>query len=96
VAQIKALEKKLEAREHPFVLVGDFNAGPESETMAFVGKNWSVVPKTGDHFTFSADRPRIEIDYVVTRGIAEGATCRVADEKLASDHRPLVGVIPWP
>lgn len=96
VAQIKALEQKLAVRKHPVVLVGDFNAKPGSETMEIVVQSWSVVPKTGDRFTFSADRPRIEIDYVVTRGIAEGATCRVVEEKVASDHRPLVSVIPWP
>lgn len=96
VAQIKALEKKLAERKHPVVLVGDFNAKPDSETMQFVQKGWKIIPKTGDRLTFSANRPRIEIDYVVTRGVGKGATCRVVDEQVASDHRPLLSVIPWP
>lgn len=97
VAQITALEKALGERKHPFVLVGDFNAQPGSETMEFVARNWKVVPKTGGEATFPANEPRIEIDYIVVRGIdAAGARCRVVDEKVASDHRPLVGVIPWP
>jgi len=96
MAQIKVLEKKLAPRKHPFVLVGDFNARPGSPTMEFVGKGWTVVPKTGEQSTFSATEPRIEIDFVVTRGIGAGVTCRVVDEKVASDHRPLVSVIPWP
>jgi endonuclease/exonuclease/phosphatase family metal-dependent hydrolase len=96
MAQIKALEKRLSPRKDPFVLVGDFNAKPGSPTMEFVGRTWTVVPKTGERSTFSAAEPRIEIDYVVTRGIGKGATCRVVAEAVASDHRPLLSVIPWP
>lgn len=96
MAQVKALQEKLSPRKHPVVLAGDFNAKPGSPLMEFVGARWAVVPKTGNPFTHSASEPRIEIDFVVTRGVGKGATCRVVDEKFASDHRPLLSVIPWP
>ena len=96
VAQVKALDKVLEDRKHPVLLVGDYNAEPDSETMKLVAKSGVVVAKTGAKLTWPADKPNVEIDYVVVRGMpAVKATSQVGDEKVASDHRPLVGVIPW-
>lgn len=94
--QITMLDKKLTYRKHPIILLGDFNAEPDSQTMKFVKEKWAVVPKIGQRFTCPAVDPSAEIDYVVTRGIVKGATSHVVEEVLASDHRPLVSVIPWP
>jgi len=93
--QAKAVEKIFAAHKHPVILLGDFNAKPESKTMTFLAKTWTIVPKTGDKLTSPANKPRNEIDYILTRGFdASKATCRVINAPIASDHRPLTGLIP--
>ena len=97
VAQVKALEKALASRKHPVMIVGDFNAMPGSETMKIMAKSWSILPKKGSALTCPADKPKIEIDYMVTRGFSvEGSVSHVGEERVASDHRPLFGVVVSP
>jgi len=47
------------------------------------------------HFTFPADKPAREIDFVLYRPAdrIELIEYRVVDERLASDHRPVLAVI---
>lgn len=93
--QAKAVEKQFTTHKHPVILLGDFNARPESKTMQFLARTWTIVPKMGDQSTFPAGKPRSEIDYILTHGLdATKAKCVVLNEPLASDHRPLSGVIP--
>lgn len=95
--QAKAVEKNFTAHKHPVILLGDFNARPESETMKFLSKTWTIVPKEGDRLTSPANKPRSEIDYILTHGMdASKATSKVLNEAVASDHRPILGVIPSP
>lgn len=97
VEQMLAVEKVLSLRNHPVIMAGDFNAQPDSDTMKLVAKTWSIVAKTGASLTMPADAPRTEIDYIVHRGLADAkASCLVIEEKVASDHRPLIGVILLP
>jgi endonuclease/exonuclease/phosphatase family metal-dependent hydrolase len=97
--QSTALVEALATRDRPVVLAGDFNAGREAASMRpFASEPWANLPKAGAAATFPADRPRVEIDHIVTRGMAlpAGATCQVADETSASDHRPVVAVLEIP
>jgi len=65
--------------------------------MTLIAKSWSIIPKTGKRLTSPANKPRSEIDYLITRGLdASKASCRVGEEKVASDHRPLTGVLSFP
>ena len=96
MAQIKTLQEKLAKRTHPFVLAGDFNATPDSPTMRFVREGWAVSRKAGPRLTCPADAPRTEIDYIVSRGIPKAVESRVVEEAIASDHRPVLALIPWP
>ncbi len=90
-AQAKALAAALDDREHPVVLAGDFNDLPDSRTLAhFRANGFFNIAKSGETSdTFPADAPDREIDFVMVRGAAPG-TARVVDERVASDHRPLV------
>lgn len=93
--QIKALQKALAETKHPVVLLGDFNAEPDSPSIALFKAGWKNIPKKGEAFTFPANAPNVEIDYIMTRGLAVSeATCRVLEEPRASDHRPLRAHLP--
>ena len=93
--QIKALFKALENTTHPVALIGDFNATPDSASMGLFKDKWLNVSKKGNPFTFPSDKPKMEIDYFVLRGFKKNATCRVIEEKVVSDHRPLVADVEY-
>lgn len=80
--------------QRPALLVGDLNDVAESETLKVLGGDWS---KTNDAVlpTIPADRPRRQIDFVLFRPASAWrvAECRVLDEAVASDHRPIFAVL---
>lgn len=95
--QMRAMDGVLSLRKHPVIVAGDFNAAPDSETMTLAAEKWSVIKKSGASLTMPADVPKTEIDYILHRGLNPvSASCLVIDEKVASDHRPLIGVIVLP
>ncbi len=97
VAQFKALDKALAIRNHPVIVAGDYNAEPGSPTMNMASQSGFVIPKSDANLTWPADKPIVEIDYIVVRGMYDvKATSIVLDELIASDHRPIMGVIQWP
>ena len=87
----------LEFATCPVILAGDFNAGPDSKTLAVFGQApWSVVEKAAAAATHPADKPCDNIDFTVVRGLrAEGPTI-VISETVASDHRPILTLIAKP
>ena len=78
----------------PALLVGDFNSTRGDPVMSFLSESWSILDKDGPHFTFPSDTPEREIDFVLVRpeNAFEVIEHRVVDEKIASDHRPLLVV----
>jgi len=97
VAQFKALDKALAVRKHPVIVAGDYNAEPDSPTMQLARQSGFIIPKLNPNLTWPADAPKVEIDYIVIRGMPSiKATSTVLGERIASDHRPVVGVIQWP
>lgn len=97
LAQFKALDQALANRDHPVIVAGDYNAEPNSPTMALARQSGFIIPKSDANLTWPADKPTVEIDYIVIRGMSGvKATSFVLDERIASDHRPVVGVIQWP
>ena len=97
VAQAKVLIEKLADREHPVVLVGDFNARRGSETLRLLSEHWDVLDKEEAGNTFPSDGPRIEIDFVM---VPKGSPwsklkSRVLDEKVTSDHCPVIVEMPF-
>ncbi len=74
----------------PMILAGDLNAVPQSETLRRLRSEWTLgndepLP------TFPVDTPRRQIDYILVRPAQHWRVleCRVLDERVASDHRPL-------
>ena len=95
-AQADSLSALLEEVDHPVVLAGDFNSFPGGRVRRLLrDEGWFVVEKEGGSFTFPADDPAREIDFVMLRPASafEIVEHRVVDEPLVSDHRPLLLVV---
>lgn len=94
IAQIKALFEALKEVKHPVILLGDFNAQPDSAAISMFKKNWINVVKDGNSLTYPADKPAIEIDYFMMRGfdlkMTKDLKCRVIPDDHTSDHRPVL------
>jgi endonuclease/exonuclease/phosphatase family metal-dependent hydrolase len=95
-AQAGALTKYLDDLETPYILLGDFNDLPDSRTLAlFKARAGEARKPAADRFTFSATAPEREIDFIFFAPPSEwrAREVRVIDERIASDHRPVVAVI---
>ena len=95
VAQAKALIEKLSDRAHPVFLVGDFNAGRDSETLAVLSAHWTALKKMEEKETFPSDGPKVEIDFILVPKESEWEKreCEVIEEPLTSDHCPVMTVL---
>jgi endonuclease/exonuclease/phosphatase family metal-dependent hydrolase/TfoX/Sxy family transcriptional regulator of competence genes len=95
-AQAETLGHYLERLTIPFILLGDFNDGPTSRTLDVFRARATEAPKpAGGSFTFPSDSPAREIDYIFfsPRTAFVPREVRVIDERLASDHRPVLAVL---
>ena len=97
LAQANKLMASLAEEPHPTILAGDFNSRPGDPVMLALEKRFVVVPKNGGTYTFPSTGPDREIDYLlINRGAPLRAlSCRVLDEQVASDHRPLLTDLAW-
>lgn len=95
LAQAQALDTALAEVDHPALLVGDFNSQRGDGVMDYLGTGWRVLAKDGQAFTFPSDTPEREIDFVLMRpaDAFDVVEHRVVDERVASDHRPLLVVL---
>lgn len=80
----------------PVILVGDFNATPESRTIgnlrAFLGDTWAAVG-TGPGFSIPVRKPAKRIDYIwITPASIEPLRMEVLHSE-ASDHLPVVAAL---
>jgi endonuclease/exonuclease/phosphatase family metal-dependent hydrolase len=94
--QAQVVAAALDTIRHPVILLGDFNDDPASRTLAlFRARAQELAKPVEDHFTSSSTKPEQEIDYIFLRGGARWIPLRgeVITEPLASDHRPVVGLI---
>lgn len=96
VAQARALVAAFAGAER-CILVGDFNAMPGSEPLAILDGAWQRVAAGDPPPTFPSGEPVRAIDHVFVRPAAAfGAVeLRVLDEPVASDHRPVLAILPW-
>ena len=92
-AQASKLAAHLQAQAKPFILLGDFNDGPDSRTLALFDKiaHRTQKPKN-DRLTFSSTKPVKEIDFIFCAPIDAWQVNRVEviTEPMASDHRPVL------
>jgi endonuclease/exonuclease/phosphatase family metal-dependent hydrolase len=90
VAQARRIAEIL-GPEAGVILTGDLNAVPGSPTIDFLFERWEdAAPDTG--WTYPATQPTKKIDWVL---LPKGHRWRVVervviDERVASDHRPVV------
>jgi endonuclease/exonuclease/phosphatase family metal-dependent hydrolase len=101
-AQAEALTQRYSSSPHPVVLGGDFNGRPDDPVVRRLGEAWTIAPNRAPAFTYPADAPDREIDFMMWRpGTATEdprrpfvlVEHRVIDEPLASDHRPILIVL---
>jgi endonuclease/exonuclease/phosphatase family metal-dependent hydrolase len=95
-AQAGALVAALEDT-HGVILAGDFNDAPGSRTVRLLAESYTNAAKAeGGRETFPSDVPRREIDFIMHRpGYAFVSSAEVLDERVASDHRPVLAVLEW-
>lgn len=92
LAQAQEVKKVLEG-EWLAVLCGDFNDVADSAALKVFTAPWITVEKQGSPLTYPAGKPETEIDHMLIRGLKIVEKARVLDEKIASDHRPVVATV---
>ena len=98
--QVKALNDWFQSvyagAKKPVLLCGDFNAEPDSETIALMRQGWTQL--SGEDFTYSTKSPRKCIDYVFAWKsaapveVVSSEVLTVGTETL-SDHFPVKVVV---
>ena len=84
------------ASDRPTILAGDLNATPDSEEMKLLAKRWVyATPPDRGLLTIPSGEPRKQIDYVLVRPADRFKVieAKVIEEKVASDHRPVLAVV---
>lgn len=92
LAQAQRLVDTFADEEGPVVVAGDFNSEPGSVVMDYIGQHWQIAAKEPPSLTFPAGEPVKEIDFILYRPEEDFTivTSRVIDERMASDHRPIL------
>ena len=95
IAQAKRLNRLFKRNKMPSILAGDLNATPESEPMRIFFRFWTDASARDPQPTFPSSSPRRRIDYVLFRPASRWRVLesRVIEEKVASDHYPLLVVL---
>lgn len=92
LVQAGAVADAARAVSGPLIVVGDLNARPGTAEVrlltAAVPDTWPAAGR-GRGDTFSSDRPRARIDYVLASGPGVAARMAVVVRSRASDHLPL-------
>lgn len=93
--QAEALVAALSESDAPLILAGDFNDTPGSPPLKAFAARYTPVGKKEPVFTCPAGKPTVEIDHVFLQGFEARGLLEVLPEAVASDHRPLAGVVTW-
>lgn len=91
--QAEALVAALSESDAPLILAGDFNDTPDSPPLKAFAARWTAVAKKEPVFTCPAGKPAVEIDHVFLQGFEARGPLEVLPEAVASDHRPIAGVV---
>ncbi len=81
--QLRRLVRGLASTPRPLLLVGDLNMAPPR------ARRITGMTPLATHLTFPSDRPRRQIDHVLSGGPLRAVASR-AEQLPVSDHRPLV------
>jgi|LSQX01.1.fsa_nt_gb endonuclease/exonuclease/phosphatase family metal-dependent hydrolase len=95
LASVRFINDRMAAqKDRPALLAGDLNALPDSNTLRLLEAAWTRANEKV-LFTFPAEEPVRQIDYILVRPASRWKTIevRVLDEPVASDHRALFAVL---
>ena len=97
VKSVAIIIDELSKLDKPAIIAGDFNAQPNSFPMMALGRKFHVFEKSGVSYTFPANEPNREIDYMALYTGA-GATAEVVEHRVLSapvesDHAPMVAEV---
>ena len=95
LAQARGILEFFQGVEKPVFLVGDFNSFQGGPILSALETTWNRPEKEGNTFTFPANDPQREIDFILIRPAEHIRVLeyRVLDEEVASDHRPIFMVV---
>ncbi len=95
LAQAKQINKIFRDNPLPMILAGDLNAIPGSRTMEVLSGLWSDACFNNPVPTYPSSNPKKRIDYVMFKPANRWRIIetKVVDEKIASDHCPLLVVL---
>ena len=93
--QVKRIMELYENYDLPIVLAGDLNATPGSDPINLLSRQWSGAARDDPQPTFPSIKPARKIDYIMYKPNARWKVVevRVIDEKVASDHCPVLAVL---
>jgi endonuclease/exonuclease/phosphatase family metal-dependent hydrolase len=83
--QARRIKELYQNSELPIILAGDLNATPESEPIRLYLQGWSYASQAKPKPTFPSVQPKRKRWRVLES--------RVIDEKIASDHCPVLAVL---
>jgi endonuclease/exonuclease/phosphatase family metal-dependent hydrolase len=90
-AQATKLLEILRPRKHPVIIAGDYNDVRGSRTLDAFAEEFPIPVWAAP--TFPSDPPDSEIDFILWRGLPQKAERKIIEEKMASDHRPVLAVV---
>jgi endonuclease/exonuclease/phosphatase family metal-dependent hydrolase len=96
MAQAQALVAAIGHGKQDAIIMGDFNSTPGDKVMTWLATLYQLPAKQGAlQATWPSDNPRENIDHIVYRLPAAWKIkdYRVLNEKIISDHRPLLCVL---
>ena len=98
VTSIGIIVDELSKLDKPVMIAGDFNAEPEEESMKMMAEEFAIFKKDAAPYTFPADKPDIEIDYICLLksgkvAIFEVLEHSIIDAPVESDHRQIVAEV---
>jgi endonuclease/exonuclease/phosphatase family metal-dependent hydrolase len=93
--QASRIKELYEGYELPIILAGDLNAVPGSDPINLLSREWSYAGQGEAKSTFPSVKPRRKIDYIMYKPKDRWRVIeiRVIDEKVASDHCPVLAVL---
>jgi endonuclease/exonuclease/phosphatase family metal-dependent hydrolase len=93
--QAKRIMELYENSDLPIILAGDLNATPGSDPINLLLGQWSYAAQDNPKPTHPSTKPARKIDYIMykPKDRWKVVEVRVIDEKVASDHCPVLAVL---
>lgn len=92
--QFELIKEILKDEVYPVILLGDFNAYPDSDEIKLLSERFTLFPVSEDALTYPARNPDRRIDFIF---ISKDAPLQVISEHIDSvpfsDHLPLIATI---